>query len=167
MPRPSADADLALALAGVMGRESEASTDATRSILLESARFQPLCIRKTSRRAQPHRSDSLLPLRARDIDPTLPLPRLTSQRAIELIPPCKPPAGNVVGDSGRSPERNEAIPQRLLHLRLSALYRVLGIQFRFCRVDYVSSFTVTVAAKTESNQHGSDHGVRSPAIDSI
>ena len=99
-----ADADRPLGLAGVMGGRDSEVTDATRSILLESARFQPLCIRKTSRQLS-LRSDASYRFE-RGIDPTLPL--RASQRAIELI--LQTAGGNVVGDLGRS-RRERLFPQ--------------------------------------------------------
>jgi phenylalanyl-tRNA synthetase beta chain len=116
-----ADADRPLALAGVMGGRDSEVTDATRSILLESARFQPLSIRKTSRQLA-MRSDSSYRFE-RGIDPTLPL--RASRRAIELF--LQTAGGNVIGDlveagaSGYSP--------KTLHLRLPTLRRVLGVEF--------------------------------------
>ncbi len=65
-----ADAHRPVALAGVMGGKDSEVTDATRNILLESARFDPLSIRKTAR-ALSMRSDSSYRFE-RGIDPTLP-----------------------------------------------------------------------------------------------
>jgi phenylalanyl-tRNA synthetase beta chain len=116
-----ADADRPLALAGVMGGRDSEVTDATRSILLESARFQPLSIRKTSRQLA-MRSDSSYRFE-RGLDPTLPL--RASRRAVELI--LQTAGGNVIGDlveagaSGYSP--------KTLQLRLPTLRRVLGVEF--------------------------------------
>src|SRR5262249_37748677 len=65
-----ADAKQPVALAGVMGgRDSEVS-DGTVNVLLESARFDPLSIRKTAR-ALAMKSDSSYRFE-RGIDPTLP-----------------------------------------------------------------------------------------------
>src|SRR2546422_7320516 len=44
-----ADANLAVAVAGVMGGAETEISQATRNVLLESANFDPLSIRKTSR----------------------------------------------------------------------------------------------------------------------
>ncbi|HNX26164.1 MAG TPA: phenylalanine--tRNA ligase subunit beta, partial [Phycisphaerae bacterium] len=44
-----ADAKKPVAIAGIMGGLNSEVTDSTRNILLESARFDPLCIRRTSR----------------------------------------------------------------------------------------------------------------------
>jgi phenylalanyl-tRNA synthetase beta chain len=45
-----ADRQVALAIAGVMGGEESGVTEATRDVILESARFEPASIRRTSRR---------------------------------------------------------------------------------------------------------------------
>ena len=76
-----ADAARPVALAGVMGgRDSEVS-DRTINVLLESARFDPLSVRKTAR-ALDLRSDSSYRFE-RGIDPTL--PERASRRAAQLI----------------------------------------------------------------------------------
>ncbi len=76
-----ADAQNALALAGVMGGESSGVTDATTDIWLESAYFLPSSIRRTSR-GLGLLSDSSYRFE-RDVDPAGVL--IASQRATELI----------------------------------------------------------------------------------
>jgi phenylalanyl-tRNA synthetase beta chain len=138
-----ADADRPLALAGVMGGRDSEVTDATHGILLESARFQPLSIRKTSRQLA-MRSDSSYRFE-RGIDPTLPL--RASRRAVELI--LQTAGGTVVGDlveagaSGYSP--------KTLHLRIGTLIRVLGIQFPFPEIMSALS-RLRLQPKQESNR---------------
>src|SRR5437867_2904242 len=115
-----ADGARPVALAGVMGgRDSEVS-DATVNILLESARFDPLSVRKTSR-ALALKSDSSYRFE-RGIDPTL--PERASLRAAQLILDT---AGGelarglvVAGESGYRPKR--------LSLRLARLRQVLGVE---------------------------------------
>src|SRR3954451_19957151 len=76
-----ADATRPVALAGVMGgRDSEVSA-ATKNVLLESARFDPLTVRNTAR-ALMMRSDSSYRFE-RGIDPLL--PERASLRAAQLI----------------------------------------------------------------------------------
>src|SRR6185369_10137726 len=76
-----ADAQRPVALAGVMGgRDSEVS-DSTVNVLLESARFDPLSVRKTAR-SLAMKSDSSYRFE-RGIDPAL--PRRASLRAAQLI----------------------------------------------------------------------------------
>jgi phenylalanyl-tRNA synthetase beta chain len=114
-----ADAQKAVALAGIMGGlESEVSAGTT-SILLESARFEPLVVRKTAR-ALAMKSDSSYRFE-RGIDPTL--PERASLRAAQLI--LETAGGELLagvvqaGASGHTPKK--------LSLRLSKLKRVLGI----------------------------------------
>jgi phenylalanyl-tRNA synthetase beta chain len=116
-----ADADRAVALAGVMGgRDSEVSAG-TVNVLLESARFDPLSIRGTAR-SLAMASDSSYRFE-RGIDPTL--PERASLRATQLI--LETAGGEVAGplvaagSSGYSP--------KALWLRLARLHQVLGVQF--------------------------------------
>jgi phenylalanyl-tRNA synthetase beta chain len=75
------DAERPVALAGVMGGLETEVTGGTTDLLLESARFDPLSIRRTSRRLK-LMSDSSHRFE-RGIDPTL--PDRASRRAAELI----------------------------------------------------------------------------------
>lgn len=115
-----ADATRPIALAGVMGgRDSEVSAG-TANVLLESARFEPLTIRKTAR-ALAMKSDSSYRFE-RGIDPTL--PERASLRAAELI--LQLAGGELLagvaeaGATGYTPKR--------LSLRLAKLKSVLGIE---------------------------------------
>ena len=114
-----ADADRALALAGVMGGLDSEVTLETIDILLEAARFDPLSIRKTAR-ALAMRSDSSYRFE-RGLDPTLPM--RASLRAMELLLQTAggvAAAGAVEAGSGNSPPRG-------LTLRQSELRRILGV----------------------------------------
>lgn len=121
-----ADARNPVALAGVMGgRDSEVS-DSTTSVLLESARFDPLSVRKTARHLA-MKSDSSYRFE-RGIDPLL--PERASRRAAQLIVEL---AGGellkgdvVAGQTGYTPRR--------ITLRLERLRRLLGVQFPAERV---------------------------------
>lgn len=114
-----ADREKAVALAGIMGGlESEVGL-ATTTILLESARFEPLVVRKTARFLA-MKSESSYRFE-RGIDPTL--PERASLRAAQLI--LETAGGELLaglvqaGASGYAPKK--------LVLRLSKLKRVLGI----------------------------------------
>ncbi len=116
-----ADDRRAVALAGVMGgRDSEVS-DATVNVLLESARFDPLSVRTTSRRLA-MKSDSSYRFE-RGIDPTLPLH--ASRRAAQLI--AETAGGEVL--AGVAEAGVELAPPKPLSLRLSRLNRLLGVEF--------------------------------------
>jgi phenylalanyl-tRNA synthetase beta chain len=114
-----ADARDAVALAGVMGgRDSEVS-DSTVNVLLESARFDPLSVRRTAR-ALAMKSDSSYRFE-RGIDPAL--PERASRRAAQLI--LETAGGEVL--AGIVEDGAGAGPPRKLSLRLSRLDRLLGI----------------------------------------
>ena len=116
-----ADAVRPVALAGVMGgRDSEVS-DSTRNVLLESARFDPLSVRKTARTLS-IKSDSSYRFE-RGIDPLL--PERASLRAAQLI--LETCGGELLagvaaaGQTGYAPKR--------LTLRLEKLASLLGVRF--------------------------------------
>jgi phenylalanyl-tRNA synthetase beta chain len=116
-----ADANRSVALAGVMGgRDSEVS-NSTINVLLESARFDPLSVRKTARHLA-MKSDSSYRFE-RGIDPLL--PERASRRAAQLIVELSGgellQGAVVAGQSGHVPKR--------LTLRLEKLRRLLGVQF--------------------------------------
>ena len=116
-----ADANRAVALAGVMGGRDSEVTDQTVNLLLESARFDPLSIRSTARKLGMH-SDSSYRFE-RGIDPTL--PHRASLRATQLIAEISGGTATgpllEAGSSGYSP--------RKLWLRLTRLQQVLGVEF--------------------------------------
>jgi phenylalanyl-tRNA synthetase beta chain len=115
-----ADANRAVALAGVMGgRDSEVS-DATVNVLLESARFDPLSVRTTARRLA-MKSDSSYRFE-RGIDPTL--PRRASLRAAQLI--VETAGGELLG--GLAEAGVELAPPKPLSLRLARMKQLLGIE---------------------------------------
>jgi phenylalanyl-tRNA synthetase beta chain len=115
-----ADTSLPVALAGVMGGKETEVSDRTVNILLESARFDPLSIRKTAR-ALAMKSDSSYRFERR-IDPTLPL--RASLRAAQLI--LETSGGELLagvveaGASGYEPKQ--------LTVRLPRMSKVLGIE---------------------------------------
>jgi phenylalanyl-tRNA synthetase beta chain len=114
-----ADALRPVALAGVMGgRDSEVS-DATVNVLLESARFDPLSIRKTAR-ALAMMSDSSYRFE-RAIDPTL--PERASLRAAQLI--LETAGGELL--AGMAVGGSTGYQPKTLTLRLPKLKAVLGI----------------------------------------
>ncbi len=115
-----ADENKPVALAGVMGgRDSEVSA-ATTTVLLESARFDPLSVRRTAR-ALAMKSDSSYRFE-RGIDPTL--PERASKRAAQLLAQIAngmPLAG--VADAGAPNYK-----PRTITLRPQRLNRLLGIE---------------------------------------
>jgi phenylalanyl-tRNA synthetase beta chain len=116
-----ADAVRPAALAGVMGgRDSEVSA-ATKNILLESARFDPLSIRKTARTLG-MKSDSSYRFE-RGIDPLL--PERAGLRAAELI--LQTAGGELLAGDAAAGKLDRS-PRRLA-LRLEKLKRLLGVEF--------------------------------------
>ena len=114
------DADKPVALAGVMGGRDSEVTAATTNILLESARFDPISVRNTSRRLKlfsdaAHRFE-------RGLDPTLAV--VAGRRAAELI--LETAGGTLL--SGYAEAGSEGWSPRTLHLRFAALQRLLGIE---------------------------------------
>lgn len=114
-----ADANRPAALAGVMGGlESEVSLGTT-NVLLESARFDALNVRKTAR-ALSMKSDSSYRFE-RGIDPTLPLQ--ASLRAAQLI--IETAGGEIF--EGVAEAGGNAVPPRVIALRVDRLNRLLGV----------------------------------------
>jgi len=115
-----ADASQPVAVAGVMGGLFSEVSGSTVNVLLESARFDPLSVRKTSR-ALALKSDSSYRFE-RGIDPLL--PEKASLRAAQLI--LETAGGELLsgavaaGGSGHQP--------KTLSLRLAKLKSVLGIE---------------------------------------
>lgn len=115
-----ADAVRPVALAGVMGGRDSEVTQSTKNILLESARFDPLSIRRTAR-ALAMGSDSSYRFE-RGIDPALQEP--AAIRAAELI--LKTDGGELlrgVVSAGSAPPQ----PKRI-SLRWTKLKQVLGVE---------------------------------------
>jgi phenylalanyl-tRNA synthetase beta chain len=113
-----ADQGHPLAVAGVMGGNESEVTDATVDILLESARFDPLSVRRTSR-ALATRSESSYRFE-RGIDPTL--PARASLRAAQLI--LETAGGTIASDLVAA--GSESYQPKTLCLRLGELKRILG-----------------------------------------
>src|SRR5688500_12007524 len=105
-----ADAKKPVAVAGVMGGKDSEVSAATRDVLLESARFDPLSVRKTGR-ALAMKSDSSYRFE-RQIDPTL--AERASTRAAQLI--VETAAGEVLGGvvlEGSAGSQQERVTERL------------------------------------------------------
>jgi phenylalanyl-tRNA synthetase beta chain len=109
-----------VALAGVMGGLDTEVSKATTNVLLESARFDALSVRKTAR-ALAMKSDSSYRFE-RQIDPTLPL--RASLRAAQLI--LETAGGELL--AGAVEAGAEGFRPRILSLRLSKLRQVLGVE---------------------------------------
>lgn len=116
-----ADARRPVALAGVMGgRDSEVS-DQTVNVLLESARFDPLCIRRTARALAMHSESSYR--FERGLDPQLAV--RASLRAAQLMVET---AGGELADGIVTAGTGTVLPRRL-SLRLARVASLLGVDF--------------------------------------
>ena len=116
-----ADASRPIALAGVMGTVDSEVSPTTRNILLESARFDPLSVRKTARQLA-MKSDSSYRFE-RGIDPLL--PERASLRAAQLI--LQTAGGELLSGAAAAGEPGHAAKK--LTLRLDRLRKLLGVQF--------------------------------------
>jgi phenylalanyl-tRNA synthetase beta chain len=114
-----ADAHRPVALAGVMGGRDSEVGDGTVNLLLESARFDPLSIRKTARQLS-LKSESSYRFE-RGIDPLLPV--CASLRAAQLI--LQVAGGELLGGLVEA-GANGYVPKNLV-LRQSKLRAVLGV----------------------------------------
>ncbi|HVT87824.1 MAG TPA: phenylalanine--tRNA ligase subunit beta [Tepidisphaeraceae bacterium] len=115
-----ADASKPVALAGVMGGRDSEVGDATVTVLLESARFDPLSVRSTARKLA-MKSDGSYRFE-RGIDPTLPL--RASLRTAQLI--LETAGGELF--AGIAQDGTEMSPPRNLVLRPQRLKELLGVE---------------------------------------
>lgn len=113
-----ADADKPVALAGVMGGLHSEVSNQTTNVLLESARFDPLSVRRTAR-ALAMKSDSSYRFE-RGIDPTL--PRRASLRAAQLI--LESAGGQLL--AGTAEAGAQTFEPKKIDLRLERMRRLLG-----------------------------------------
>ncbi len=115
-----ADRERAQALAGVMGGGDSEVSDATRTLLLESAYFQPASIRRTARRHGLHTEASHRFERGADVD----VVPLALDRAAALIAEL---AGGTVRE-GRVDVYPSPIAPREVTLRFAHVAKLLGAQ---------------------------------------
>jgi phenylalanyl-tRNA synthetase beta chain len=115
-----ADRERAVAVAGVMGGADSEIADATRTILLESANFEPSNVRKTAQRLQ-LRTDASTRFE-KSLDPEF--ARLALGRILALLPQVVPGASLEGGVTDVFPAPPE--PKRV-DLRLETVHRRLGV----------------------------------------
>ena len=121
-----ADAQRPVAVAGIMGGLATEVGDATTTILLEDAYFDPLCIRRTSRRLALPSEASFRFERIVDIENIDWASRRTTQLIVQLAGGRV--AKGVVDACPRRPQRREVT------IRLSRVSRLLGIEVPTDRV---------------------------------
>ena len=118
-----ADAERAIALAGVMGGKDSEISDRTRNVFLESAFFQPGRVRKTSRQHQLS-SDSSYRFERR-VDPEA--VDIGTRRALWLIQKYGEPRSiSAVIKAGEKPQSDV----KTIHLKSSDVKQVLGIDIK-------------------------------------
>jgi phenylalanyl-tRNA synthetase beta chain len=124
-----ADAERAVAIAGVMGGEETGVTESTRNIVLEGAYFQPASIRRTGRRLGLS-SDSSYRFE-RGVDPEMVL--RASQRATDLISEL------ANGEAAPAPATAGAAPdfRRTVSLRIERANALLGVDLPPLKIDSI------------------------------
>ena len=115
-----ADAKRPVALAGIMGGEASEISAATRNVLLESAWFEPVAVRRTSKRQAMHTEASHRFERGADIGATL----AAADRCIELI---RELAGGTV-DAQAIDARARLVAPKSVFLRRAEIARHLGLE---------------------------------------
>ena len=121
------DGDRGIALAGVMGGLDTEVTDKTKRVLLESASFRPITVRRTARRLGLHSEASHR--FERGVDPEL--AELASARAARLM--CMHAGGKVMGEVVDAyPQRRTVAP---IPVRLARVQMLTGValQASTCR----------------------------------
>ena len=115
-----ADADKAVALAGIMGGHATRVTDATADVFLEAAHFAPHCISGRARRLGLHTDASHRFERGVDAQ----LPRLAIERATALLLEI---AGGATGPLSEQVALQHLPVRNAVTLRRSRLQRILGV----------------------------------------
>ncbi|QEG40750.1 phenylalanine--tRNA ligase subunit beta [Roseimaritima ulvae] len=140
-----ADASRPVAVAGVMGGRDSEVGDSTRDVLIESAIFTPLSVRRTARKLKLHSPSSFR--FERRVDPLG--VDWASRRCCELILEI---AGGTLAE-GCVDTAAEVAPRAPVTLRLSQLERVLGI--RIDRDEVIRILTRLGCSESQSEQQQS------------
>ena len=115
-----ADARRPVALAGIMGGETSEISSATRNVLLESAWFEPVAVRRTSKRQGMHTEASHRFERGADIGATL----AAADRCIELI---RELSGGTIDSRAIDAQARPVAPKSIV-LRPAEILRHLGLE---------------------------------------
>jgi len=136
-----ADAQRPIAIGGVMGALNSEVTDSTTNILLESAYFSPVSIRKTSRSLGLTSESSYRFERSVDLGGVIP----ASDRAASLILELSGGQAGSIKDAGKSAQRQKEISLSLLYLK-----SILGCSIPSPSVKKIlTSLSLTVKTKTK------------------
>ena len=142
-----ADAKQASAVAGVMGGANSEVSETTRDLVIESAVFTPLSVRRTARRLKLHSPSSYR--FERKVDPQG--VEWASQRVCEMIVDLT--GGEVV--SGVIDTAAEVKPREPVVLRASQLERILGIKID---TEEVTRILVALGCQAHKGELDSDSG---------
>ncbi|MES3041049.1 MAG: phenylalanine--tRNA ligase subunit beta [Pseudomonadota bacterium] len=141
-----ADNDQALALAGIMGGQSSAVSNATTSIVLEAAFFQPLALAGEARRYGLHTDSSHRFERGVDFE----LPRLAIERATALLLDL---VGGAAGPLVEVSDPAQLPARAAIGLRAQRISQVLGFALTDADVvAYLSRLGCTVTAAEQGWQ---------------
>lgn len=141
-----ADHDQALALAGIMGGQSSAVSNATTSIVLEAAFFQPLALAGEARRYGLHTDSSHRFERGVDFE----LPRLAIERATGLLLDL---VGGAAGPVAEVSDLAQLPSRAAIGLRAQRISQVLGFVLTDADVvAYLSRLGCTVTAAEQGWQ---------------
>jgi phenylalanyl-tRNA synthetase beta chain len=141
-----ADHDQALALAGIMGGQSSAVSNATTSIVLEAAFFQPLALAGEARRYGLHTDSSHRFERGVDFE----LPRLAIERATGLLLDL---VGGAAGPVVEVSDLAQLPARAAIGLRAQRISQVLGFALTDADVvAYLSRLGCTVTAAEQGWQ---------------
>ncbi|MBX3033537.1 MAG: phenylalanine--tRNA ligase subunit beta [Bdellovibrionaceae bacterium] len=136
------DGERAVALAGVVGGKNSGVSEETREIFLESANFQPMSVRKTSRRLGIE-TDSAYRF-SRGVDPDGAL--RAADRATELL--LKVAGGEAFGDIHDT--NPQPVRKQFIEIRLNDISERLGYAAEESRfLDYMKRLTCQVETLTE------------------
>ena len=155
------DGDRGIALAGVMGGLDTEVTDATTRVLLESASFRPISVRRTARRLGLHSEASHR--FERGVDPEL--AALASGRAARLL--CELGGGRVIGNPVDAyPGRKPAAP---VVVRLPRVQMLTGVALTDKQCEAALQrlgfgVTVTATEHVADVSRAGEHAVASPTL---
>lgn len=149
-----ADAERAIALAGIMGGKDSEINERTRNVFLESAFFHPGRVRKTSRQHQIS-SDASYRFERR-VDPEA--VDIGARRALWLIQKYGEPRNiSAVIKAGEKPQ----LDVKTIHLRSDEVKRVLGIDIKSSQIaSLLTRLGLDVKPHSEKEQGISGHAIQ-------
>lgn len=138
-----ADAEVPVALAGIMGGELSSISENTNTILLESAYFNPVSVRKTARKLGLHTEASHRFERGMDYNGVVPALIRTIELIKEIIPEC-----NITGFTDVYPKKNGL---NNVNFRVDRLERITGMEYES---GYVKNVLINLGFELEESNKG-------------